>query len=201
MTTKEILNTHSVETLRKEISKANIKGYSKMKKKELIELMLKTPQRFSHIKPKEKKPRAKPAPKPASRPQSAYERQLRSLIPGIVINGDRDLPDTDSLKDMNKLKKKFEKELKDESLDFYQKRELNRKLKNTEKRIIIIKNTFPKFIPDENSLKDMKKWLKIFKWKLENADKYDYNKKETKDTIKNIEERIEELKPKKPNKK
>ena len=32
MITREILNSHTVSTLRKEISKSNIKGYSKMTK-------------------------------------------------------------------------------------------------------------------------------------------------------------------------
>ena len=33
---KDILNSHSVSTLKKEISKTNIKGYSKMKKNEIV---------------------------------------------------------------------------------------------------------------------------------------------------------------------
>ena len=56
MPTNEILNSHSVSTLKKEISKTNIKGYSKMKKAEIISLMMKPEhsKRFSHIKIKDK---------------------------------------------------------------------------------------------------------------------------------------------------
>lgn len=56
MVSREILNSHPISTLRKEISKTNIKGYSKMKKTEIVELMMKTPARFSHIKKKEGPP-------------------------------------------------------------------------------------------------------------------------------------------------
>ena len=63
MITREILNSHSATTLKKEIGKTNIKGYSKMKKSELVNLMIKTPERFSHIKMNVKEPKPKPAPK------------------------------------------------------------------------------------------------------------------------------------------
>jgi len=52
MITKDILNSHPVSILKKEISKTNIKGYSKMKKAEVINLMLKNSKRFNHIKMK-----------------------------------------------------------------------------------------------------------------------------------------------------
>ena len=48
--TREILNSHPVATLKKEISKTNIKGYSKMKKSEIIDLMMANKSRFKHIK-------------------------------------------------------------------------------------------------------------------------------------------------------
>ena len=47
---EEILKSHPVSTLKMEISKTNIKGYSKMKKAEVIKLMLKHKERFKHIK-------------------------------------------------------------------------------------------------------------------------------------------------------
>tara|TARA_R110001606_G_scaffold59178_2_gene141002 strand:+ start:404 stop:1054 length:651 start_codon:yes stop_codon:yes gene_type:complete len=50
MPTREILNSHTAPTLRKEISKTNIKGYSKMTKPELIDVMMKHADRFHHIK-------------------------------------------------------------------------------------------------------------------------------------------------------
>jgi len=49
MVTKEILQSHPVSVLKKEISKSNVKGYSKMKKAQVIELMLKHKEKFSHI--------------------------------------------------------------------------------------------------------------------------------------------------------
>ena len=50
MVSFSILNSHPVGHLKKEISKTNIKGYSKMKKGEIIDLMLKYPDRFKHIR-------------------------------------------------------------------------------------------------------------------------------------------------------
>ena len=55
MPSREELESHAVTTLKKEISKTNIKGYSKMKKPEVVELMLKNKDRFHHIKMAEKK--------------------------------------------------------------------------------------------------------------------------------------------------
>ena len=55
MPSREELESHPVTTLKKEISKTNIKGYSKMKKPEVVELMLKNKDRFHHIKMAEKK--------------------------------------------------------------------------------------------------------------------------------------------------
>ena len=60
---KDILNSYSTPELKKEISKTNIKGYSKMKKADIIELMIKHMDKFSHLKMKEKV--VKSAPKAA----------------------------------------------------------------------------------------------------------------------------------------
>ena len=57
---KDIFESHPVTVLKKEISKTNIKGYSKMKKAEVIELMIKNKDKFSYIKMAEKKERKKP---------------------------------------------------------------------------------------------------------------------------------------------
>ena len=51
---REIFLSHSVTTLKKEISKTNIKGYSTMKKAQIVDLMVKNQARFSHIKLNEK---------------------------------------------------------------------------------------------------------------------------------------------------
>lgn len=45
-----ILKSHPVATLKKEISKTNVKGFSKLKKAEVVELMLKHKTKFAHIK-------------------------------------------------------------------------------------------------------------------------------------------------------
>ena len=57
MLTRDILNSHSVSTLKKEISKTNVKGYSKMKKADVIDLMMKVEHtdKFKHIKMADKK--------------------------------------------------------------------------------------------------------------------------------------------------
>tara|TARA_R110000765_G_scaffold127377_1_gene225419 strand:+ start:630 stop:941 length:312 start_codon:yes stop_codon:yes gene_type:complete len=47
---KNILNSHPVAMLKQEISKTNIRGYSRMRKAEVIELMIKNKERFSYIK-------------------------------------------------------------------------------------------------------------------------------------------------------
>jgi len=57
---KDIFESHPVAILKQEISKTNIKGYSKMKKAEVIELMMKNKDKFSYIKMAEKKERKKP---------------------------------------------------------------------------------------------------------------------------------------------
>lgn len=62
---KDILNSHPVSVLKKEISKTNIKGYSKLKKAELVSLMVKNKSNFSHIKMADKKSRKPREPKPA----------------------------------------------------------------------------------------------------------------------------------------
>jgi hypothetical protein len=51
MVNREILVSHPISVLKKEISATNIKGYSKMKKAELVELMLRSENKakFSHI--------------------------------------------------------------------------------------------------------------------------------------------------------
>ena len=56
---REIFESHPVAVLKKEIAKTNIKGYSTMKKAEVVNLMMKNKARFSHIKMAEKKPRPK----------------------------------------------------------------------------------------------------------------------------------------------
>ena len=76
------LMTHPVNTLRREIAKTNIKGYSKMKKHEVVALMAKHPDKFDHIQAageKVKKPRAKKAPAAAAAP-AAPAKKVKLII-------------------------------------------------------------------------------------------------------------------------
>ena len=52
---RDVLSKMKVAELKKEVSKTNIKGYSKMKKSELIDLMVKNKDKFSHLNPKKHK--------------------------------------------------------------------------------------------------------------------------------------------------
>ena len=73
--THEILNSHNVAALKKEISKTNIKGYSKMKKNEIVELMMTHKTRFNHIKSAAAAPK-----KVAEAPKKAKKLTKRELI-------------------------------------------------------------------------------------------------------------------------
>ena len=59
MTTFEVFNSHSVSTLKKEISKHNLKGYSKLRKADVIKLMILNKDMFGHIVKREKTTKAK----------------------------------------------------------------------------------------------------------------------------------------------
>jgi predicted ATP-dependent protease len=49
MSFKLTLRSYSTKELKKEISATNIKGYSKMRREELIEFMVKHQERFKHL--------------------------------------------------------------------------------------------------------------------------------------------------------
>ena len=94
MVTAEILNSHTVKTLRSEISKQNIKGYSKtgVKKPQLIALMLKNKERFMHIKMNEKpakkeKAEKKEKPKPASAKKEKKTKGSHAMPNGALMSG------------------------------------------------------------------------------------------------------------------
>ena len=83
---KEILNSHPVGTLKKEIAKTNIKGYSKMKKAEIVDLMMKHKEKFGHIQKAEgKKVVLKPPKelaksiKPESKPKRTKEERDKRI--------------------------------------------------------------------------------------------------------------------------
>tara|TARA_R110000772_G_scaffold213716_1_gene324245 strand:+ start:1002 stop:1328 length:327 start_codon:yes stop_codon:yes gene_type:complete len=72
---KDILQSHSVKQLRAEVSKVaketNIRGYSKMTKPKLIDLMLEHMNKFSHmtLQPTKTKKKAAVTPKQAPEPE------------------------------------------------------------------------------------------------------------------------------------
>ncbi len=71
---RDILSKMKVADLKKEISKTNIKGYSKMKKSELIDLMVKNKEKFSHLSKGAPAPKVEPAkakPKKKAEPKEA----------------------------------------------------------------------------------------------------------------------------------
>jgi hypothetical protein len=76
MLTREILDSHPASTLKKEISKTNIKGYSKMTKKQLIDVMMANKERFGHIKKKEYVPPKRTAPKKAEPPKKPAPKKV-----------------------------------------------------------------------------------------------------------------------------
>lgn len=71
MPSRQVLESHPLSHLKKEISQTNIKGYSKLKKDGIIDLMLKHKDRFHHIqmyklpeRVKKEKPKAEPKAEP-----------------------------------------------------------------------------------------------------------------------------------------
>lgn len=101
MPTVAILNSHPVSVLKKEISKTNIKGYSKMKRPALVALMMKAENkpRFHHIKMREgkraavvkvvaekKKPKKKPPLKikPQKLLTKAEAKRVLNITPGNI---------------------------------------------------------------------------------------------------------------------
>ncbi len=85
MVSREILNSHPISTLKKEISKVNIKKYSKLTKPQLVELMMKYKERFGHIKMAEKPARAPRAAKPKKEDKPGPVQGPRNLIKGFGI--------------------------------------------------------------------------------------------------------------------
>ena len=71
MPSRQVLESHPLSHLKKEISQTNIKGYSKLKKDGIIDLMLKHKDRFHHIqmyklpeRVKKEKPKSEPKAEP-----------------------------------------------------------------------------------------------------------------------------------------
>lgn len=127
MVSKEILNSHSVGTLKKEISKTNIKGYSKLKKAEIIELMMESKEKFMHIEMKEK-----PKRQMKKKKEEKKEEGTHTMPDGTVMSGETHGEDSKPVKKKKiKLSKKEEpkKERKKIKLVSFDKKEEPKKKK------------------------------------------------------------------------
>ena len=78
---EEILKTYTTPELKKEISKTNLKRYSKMKKIEVINLMMKHPQKFKHIEAKKKEPKKKETKKKAPKKKETKKKEVKKKAP------------------------------------------------------------------------------------------------------------------------
>ena len=109
MPSKEILDTHPIASLKREIRKTNITGYSKLTKDEIINIMLKNKDRFHHIvkyvkperKPRVKKPKVE-KPKVEKTPE---ENKIKKLTDEIKKS--RDNIENLDLGELNTLTKKY----------------------------------------------------------------------------------------------
>ena len=84
MPTREILMSHPVATLKKEISRTNIKGYSKMKKSEIVQLMLDNKDRFGHIKMAPTRKEKKEIEKKQEELRQARKRSVKERLVTII---------------------------------------------------------------------------------------------------------------------
>ena len=143
---KDILNSHPVSVLKKEISKTNIKGYSKLKKAELVSLMVKNKSQFSHIKLAEKKSRKPREPKPAPKAKTPSPPKDYSK---------KDFYDYVEARDNNRDGKATKEEKK--YLAFVKTAEGQKHLKRIENDLNQIPNTPPKKSPKAKREKKPKK--------------------------------------------
>ena len=106
--TKEILASHPVTTLKKEISKTNIKKYSKENKADTIDIMLSEENKgkFDHIKMAEKKTRKKPV-----------KKDTHKMPDGSVMSGKTHSKDSKVVKKSIKGKKLKVKKLEEKKED------------------------------------------------------------------------------------
>ncbi len=77
MELKDVLKKMKVGELRNEIRKTNIRGYSKLKKNELIEMMLEYESRFMHLMDQHKskdEPKKEPKQEPKPEPEPEEEK-------------------------------------------------------------------------------------------------------------------------------
>lgn len=147
---KEIFESHSVKVLKNEISKTNIKGYSKMKKAEVVELMMKNQERFKHIKMAEKKEPKKKVKKeePKKKIKIKKDNNLLQNMKNLVKKYNKDEIKKEKLtkENLNKytnpyfdIAEKIEKQLEevDDPMEFFKNnKELSKKYRDTTKNFI-----------------------------------------------------------------
>jgi hypothetical protein len=113
MLTKEILDSHPLKVLKKEIAKQNIKGYSNMKRSELTDLMLKHKEKFGHIKAAEKKaPKAKAPKEKKPKGKGVNEKKILKELINLDKEGNLQLTEKQLLKLTESAKSKPIKEKK-----------------------------------------------------------------------------------------
>ena len=93
-----ILNSHSVATLKGEIRKNNVKGYSGKKKADIIKLMIEHKEKFAHIKMAEKKQRKK-----------KEKKETHEMPDGDIHTGETHTKDSKVVKEAPKKKFKVKK--------------------------------------------------------------------------------------------
>lgn len=104
---RDILSKMKVADLKKEISKTNIKGYSKMKKSELIDLMVKNKEKFSHLSKGAPAPKVEPA---KAKPAKAKRAKKPPLKKSQVVEKPKAKQEKDKIKFHQERLKKFEEE-------------------------------------------------------------------------------------------
>ena len=106
--TREILNSHPVSTLKKEVAKTNIKGYSKMKKAEVVELMMKNKDKFGHIRKKGEASASKSPPKSQAQNLLASYKPKAPLTATVENKPKKTI--FEEFEEKQKKKKKFKKD-------------------------------------------------------------------------------------------
>ncbi len=165
MPSKVELESHPIANLKKEISKTNIKGYSKMKKPEVVELMLKNKDRFHHIK-KYVKPTSEPKPKPKPVENPKPVKKIVIKVPKQKEKPKAKLSELDSMEKsiLDDLEKQVKKNKYSDQLDVYELLDVGEGLeKPLRKRTleIIEKIVKKKSLRTLFPLKDLKKRLNL----------------------------------------
>ncbi len=84
ITTRQILESHPITSLRRHIRESNMRGYSKMTKPELIDHMMVNESRFKHVQPYVKPTKAPRVAKPKiAKPKAVKPKRGFFLDPSL----------------------------------------------------------------------------------------------------------------------